>query len=161
MDRTNVVWWAAAAAVAVSVGCKGGGDGDDDDDEGVPPPLVLSTVAGEARDVDLELVDSSCDNDVLDDIDDLELKLSQVSTGLSVFVDDDLGWIPCDGWVEDFDCRWGEAANNDGSWSWRLWGTAAGAELDALLSLTVTCEAGDDECEACEAVAQVTGSLSN
>lgn len=156
----HAVRWLAAIAAVGAVGCsgKGGGEGDDDDDD--EPPLALSTVAGEARDLDVELVENTCDDDVFDLLDDLDLKVSQSATGLSVFVYDDLGWVPCEGSLLSFDCEWGDApGNSEGSWRWRFWGSGRGERIDARLSLTITCDGEDRGCDDCEIVADVTAAL--
>ncbi|MEZ4236921.1 MAG: hypothetical protein R3F59_12370 [Myxococcota bacterium] len=153
--------WALAVA-ATLVACKGGG-GDDGDGEGSQaPPIVLTTTSG-VYDIRADIVEDDCGRDVRDSLDELELKLSQVATGLSVFVDADVGWVPCTGSVQQFDCQWGNAPGNTpaGSWDWRFWGTSDGDTVDASLSLTVTCDVGARDCDECQIVADITGTLEN
>jgi hypothetical protein len=145
-------------------GCGGrsddGDDGDDGDDD--EPPPILSTVAGD-YDVDVEVIDDTCDNDVSDVFDDFTIRLSQVSTGLSALVDLDVGWVPCEGSVDAFVCAWGNAPtdSDDSLWSWTLEGVATAQEVQATLSLVVTCEGGGGGggggCEPCTIVADYTG----
>ena len=135
--------------------CKGGGSDAGDADDG-EPDVVLSTVSAEF-DAEGEIVVDTCDGDVGDDLD-LVLKLDQVSTGLQIFVDADVGWVPCDGSVEDFDCRWGNGPSDEPEevWSWRLVGTTTGTDIEGTLSLSVTCDQG---CEPCEWVTEFEGTL--
>ena len=152
MFRTRTIligsglWW----------GCTGGSKGDDDVPE---PPVILSTVAGEYP-VQGDVTRDTCGGDIADLIDNLIIKLDQVATGLSVFVDPDVGWIPCAGSVASFDCQWGNAPSDvlDETWTWSLVGHVDGDTIDATLRLVVTCPGGGN-CEPCQVVADYTGTL--
>ena len=127
MKRTTL--WLAAGLVW---SCKkdGGAEDDTDDDE---PEVVLSTIRS-TFDGDGEIVVDTCDDAVGETID-LDLVLDQVSTGLAIFVDADVGWIPCDGSVESFDCRWGNGPSDfpEEVWSWRLVGTTQNRSVQGTL----------------------------
>lgn len=140
----------------IGAGCKGGSGGDDDGDS--EPAVVLSTVSGE-YDVDVNVVDDTCGGDVADVFRDFTIKMAQVSTGLSVLVDFDVGWVPCEGSVYAFDCQWGNAPTDDTEsvWSWSLIGEASAQEVEATLTLEVTCSGGGGDCEPCSIVADYAG----
>ena len=122
-------------------------------------PLVLSTFEADF-DVEGDLLDQTCDGDWQDEFDDLAIRVVQDPTGFSVFVDDDVGWIPCAGWVEGFDCRWGTAAGDapDGVWHWVLEGTVDEDQFDATLTITLACD-GADDCEPCYVIGTVQGAV--
>jgi hypothetical protein len=148
-------FWMLAGVIA----CHGKDDGSGAtlaSDPGVP----LSTTAG-AFEVAGDVQSDDCNDDEVDQaLGDVELKFDQVATGLSVFVDPDMGWIPCDGSIRSFSCEWGNAPSSTpaGSWIWTLVGTSDGSTVEATLTLTVTCS-GTGDCRECSAVEEISGSL--
>jgi hypothetical protein len=136
--------------------CKRGSGGEGSEEDFEP----LETVSG-AFDGWGEIVENSCGRDIADDLEDLRLKFDQVATGLSIFYDPDIGWIPCEGSIEEFDCRWGNAPSDTpaGSWSWRLVGSTMIQDVEATLTLTVSCQLATGDCESCELVQRFEGSL--
>ncbi|MEQ1505136.1 MAG: hypothetical protein ABMB14_23075 [Myxococcota bacterium] len=147
--------WIGALAV---IGCHGGSDDDDDDDDDV----ILSTVDADF-DVTGDLVDDTCDDDDVQTVfEEADIRVSQVADGMSVFVDADVGWVPCAGSIVRFDCRWGNAPGDRPTqvWSWRLAGTTDEDGVHAELSLTVTCdEATTNDCDECSVLATFEGEL--
>jgi hypothetical protein len=144
--------------VAVAL-CACKGDGDGSSPEGSATFVPLETVAQDF-DVNGQLETVTCDEDLVRDYD--VLKFDQQPTGLSVFLDPDIGWIPCDGSVSQFDCRWGNAPSSTpgGTWNWALVGHSDGQTLEATLTLRVKCDGtGGGQCEECEIVAHVTGEV--
>jgi hypothetical protein len=129
---------------------------------GTPSALDLPSTAGEF-DIEATVLTNDCGSDrVRDTLASIQLKFDQVASGLSVFVDADMGWIPCDGSIDEFSCGWANAPSvtPGGSWAWRLAGTTEGDIVDATLTLTVTCdEAATDACVPCGAVQEITGTL--
>jgi hypothetical protein len=122
----------------------------------------LPSTAGEF-DLEATVVTNDCASDrVRDTLASVQLKFDQVATGLSVFVDADVGWVPCAGSIDAFSCGWANApsATPGGSWAWALEGTTVGDTVDATLILTVTCdEVATDACVPCGAVQEITGTL--
>lgn len=129
---------------------------------GTPAAFDLPSTAGEF-DIDATIVTNDCQSDyVRDTLLSVSLKFDQVATGMSVFVDADVGWVPCDGSIDEFSCGWSNAPSSapGGSWVWLLRGTTDGDAVDAVLTLTVTCdEAETDACRSCGAVQEITGTL--
>jgi hypothetical protein len=143
----------AVLGVVLLAGCKGAKD------EPVEAEEPLPTMAG-SFDVGWDVQEDSCGGNVADRMRGLTIKLDQVATGLSVFVDPDIGWIPCEGSIRSFDCRWGNAPwdHPAETWSWRLVGGAEDGWLEATLTLDVSCE-GTAECEECTVVGTFSGEL--
>jgi hypothetical protein len=133
------------------------GSGDESSEEDFEP---LETVSGafEGRG---EIVENTCGRDLAEAVEDLTLKFDQIATGLSIFYDPDIGWIPCEGSVDDFDCRWGNAPSDTpaGSWNWRLVGSTTIRDVEATLTLTVSCREATGDCESCELVQRFQGTL--
>jgi hypothetical protein len=153
MNRTMTL----VLGAALLGGCKGGEDGEGTGEAEEPLP----TVAG-SFDAGWDLVEDSCGGNIADDIGRATIKLDQVSTGLSVFIDPDIGWIPCEGSVRSFDCRWGNGPSDspDEVWSWSLIGAAEDGWLEATLRLEITC-GGGGQCEECTVVGTFSGELQN
>jgi hypothetical protein len=151
MDRQKLI-----LLCGVLWACKKG-SGEESSEEDFEP---LETVSG-AFEGEGEIVENTCDRDIAESLEDLTLKFDQVATGLSVFYDPDIGWIPCEGSVEDFDCRWGNAPSDTpaGSWSWRLVGSTTILDVQAMLTLTVSCRQATGDCDPCELVQEFHGTL--
>lgn len=146
------------AGAILLAGCKGAKDRDE---EGSEPFEPLPVAKGEFEIQDSDLVEDSCDLNIDDDLEDLDIKFDQVETGLSIFFDPDIGWIPCDGSLDLFRCEWGNAPadTTDSRWIWVLQGMAAGGLVQATLTLTVTCDPDANRCEPCTMVQEFNGAL--
>ncbi|MEQ1571524.1 MAG: hypothetical protein ABMA64_38205 [Myxococcota bacterium] len=146
MNRLTIALWLA--------GChRDGGAAGDATSTSDPLPTTTGVYSAAA-----EVVENDCEG-FGDGFEGLEIRFDQVSTGMSVFIDPDIGWIPCAGSIEAFDCRWGNAppSTPSGSWDWSFAGTTDDGWLDATLTLTVTCAQGGGTCEPCTLVEHVTG----
>lgn len=152
----------ALAMTGLALGCHGGRDGTAGEDGDTVVLLDTTTTSVNAQG---DIVEDSCGgnvSDLFDAFDGEDLKFDQVATGLSVFYDPDMGWIPCVGSIDAFVCKWGNAPPDTpaGVWTWTLEGEVDGGEIAATLTLEVTCSQATNNCEACEIVQEITGELS-
>lgn len=152
----------ALATSGLVAACHGGRDGTAGEDAAGVALLDTTTTSVNAQG---DIVENTCGNnveDLFDAFDGSDLKFDQVATGLSVFYDPDIGWIPCQGSIDAFLCAWGNAPPETpaGVWTWVLEGEIDGDEIVATLTLEVSCTAATNNCDACEVVQEITGRVS-
>lgn len=150
---------ASMVGLVLLAGCKkDSSSSESGEDDG--PVFVPLTTTDQSFDSEGETVQDTCDGEGLD-FDDLEIQFDQIATGLSIFLDPDIGWVPCEGDIEAFTCSWGNAPADvtAGIWTWTFIGTTDGERLEAVLRLEITCSRETNDCEPCVVESEVQGRL--
>lgn len=155
MRRAAVV---GLAGLVLLAGCKKDPSSSESEEEG--EPFIPLTTTDQRFESDGESVQDTCDDADID-FEDLDIQFDQIATGLSIFLDPDIGWVPCEGDIEAFVCSWGNAPadTTESTWSWTFTGTTDGDRLEATLRLEITCGRDSEDCEPCVIESEVQGRI--